>query len=283
MDFSAYESVEPDEVLRCLLEVFRSPGFNPPRLPASAIQLLDITRQPDVTVSAVTALLEQDQLLAAEVLKLAQSALYNPSNQPVRTLGEAVTRLGLRRTSDLFFQVSMRMRVFRVKGYQSMMDLLRGHSVVVAHLSRHIGRLTALFDEHLFLCGLLHDAGIAAALIALSDSAPKGTQPPAFSQIWMPVAQAHAEAGKALAEVWKLPSEVALVMENHHSFVLGGYPHPSSAVVALADAAAEEAECGFFDEASLEHVDRALSALGLSRDDFPKLVKKAQELAAQLL
>ncbi len=280
LDFSSYEEVEPQEVLRCLRDVFRSPSFNPPRLPAAAIQLLELSRKPEVTAEAITLLLEQDQLLAAEVLKLAQSPAHNPSGQPVRTLSDAVVRLGMRRTSDLFLQASMQMRVFRVKGYQPMMTQLTNHSVMVAHLARHISRLTSLFDEHAFLCGLLHDAGIVASLVALADSTKRGTSPPQFSQVWEPVQRAHMEAGRALSKVWGLPDEIALVMEHHHDFVIGGYAHPTAAVVALADAVANQVGRGFFDEVSDGTFERAAKSLGLSTVQLEGILSKARELAS---
>jgi len=271
-----------DEVVAQLTEVFQSPSYNPPRLPASATQLLDMTRNADVDVKEVTKLLEQDQLLAAEVLKIAQSAAVSGQGEPVRTLDEALVRLGLRRTADIFLQACMQMRVFRVKGYQRFMDELRKHSVAVAYIARHVSRQTSLYDEHAFLCGLLHDAGIAAALIAVADSTPRGKKPPDFSDIWEPIRRSHEVAGAVLGKIWDLPPEVTFVMEHHHSFMVGGYPHPTSCVIELSNALAEAAGFGFGQESLPDSVEKAVAGLGLSPDDVPKLQEKALDIVSSL-
>ena len=150
-----------------LRSLFRDPNYTPPRMPDTALKLLQMTRSFDIETSQITRVLEEDQLLAAEVLRLAQSAQFSgKSAAPILSLDEALVRLGTRRTAEAFLQASMNMRVFRVKGYQRYMDQLRRHSALVAQLARLIGRHTSLYDEHAFLCGLLHDVGMAAALIA---------------------------------------------------------------------------------------------------------------------
>lgn len=270
------------EVVSRLTAVFRSPNYNPPRLPASATQLLELTREAEVDLKAVTMLLEQDQLLAAELLKIAQSSAYSGHGEPVRTLDEALVRLGLQRTSDIFLQACMQMRVFRVQGYQRSMDELRRHSVAVAHIARLVSRQTSLYDEHAFLCGLLHDAGIAAALIAIADSTPRGKRPPPFSEVWEPIRAAHALAGGALGKLWKLPGEVVFVMEHHHDFMVGGYPHPTSCVIEVSNAIAEAVGAGFGQESLPDSVDRALQGLGLRQEDLPRLEEKARSLVEEL-
>lgn len=282
LDFSGQRRLEPGEVKRRLREVFRSPDFQPPRLPASATQLLELTRKREVPVSEVTKLLEQDQLLAAEVLKIAQSAAYSGQGVPVRTLGEALVRLGLQRTADIFLQASLQMRVFRVKAYQRSMDELRRHSVAVAHIARHVSRQTALYDEHAFLCGLLHDVGIATSLIAIAESTPRGKAPPDFSQVWLPISEAHEEAGGILGRCWKLPEEIVFVLEHHHHFMVGGYAHPTSALIEVSNFLAESVGFGFGQETLPDSLAQALSGIGLSEADLPRLTHQTTRLVEGL-
>lgn len=280
LEVSSLDFLDIDVVVRRLRATFESPKYVPQRLPGVALRLLELTKNPDVPFREVGALLEEDQLLTAEVLRIAQSAHYSPPNAaPVRSLEEAVSRLGLRRVGELFLQAGMNMRVFRVKAYQTHMDVLRRHSAFVAQLARLVGRQTALFDEHAFLCGLLHDVGIAASLIAFAEATPRGTEPPLFAQVWPAIRDSHEHAGGLLAKLWGLPTEVAFVVEHHHHFVVGGYPHPTSAVIEVANTLAEEVGLGFGQESTPDGLLQATRALRLSGDDMGRLRERAKVLA----
>jgi len=281
LDLSGLDMLDSDEVLVRLRRVFESPLYNPPRLPASAVKLLELCRKPDVQVGEIIPVLEDDQLLAAELVKLAQSAAFAGSGTGVNSLQEAIVRLGLKRTSDIFLQASLNMRVFRAKAYQKPMEALRKHSVAVAHIARQVSRDTALFDEHAFLCGLLHDAGVAAALIALGDT-PRGVKPLPFEEISDAVGMAHSLAGGVLGRLWALPPEVVFVMEHHHHFVIDGHAHPTSAVIELSNHLAESVGCGFGQESHPESVLKALSVLELKSADLPRLEDRAAEIVAKL-
>lgn len=264
---------ERSPVIEQLLEVFRSETYHPPQLPSTAVQLLELAKKPDVQPGAMVALLERDPMLAAEVLRLAQSALYG-GTIAVRTLDEAIVRLGFRRISELFLHAALETRVFRAKGYERPMNELRRHSVAVAHLARVLGRETGVVSDSAFLCGLLHDVGIATSLIAIVESTPPGADPPAFEVVWPAVARVHQYAGGLVASLWRFPSEVTFVLERHHDFLVDGHPHPLASLVYLADWVASELGFGIEDEQTTAGGEMILDALGL---DAPR----AQQILTQ--
>jgi len=254
-------------VLKRLQTVFESPTYQPPRLPDAALKLLELSKKSKVDLRQVQTVLEGDALLTAEVLRIAQSAAYaGRARNPVRTLEDALLRLGFGRVTELLLHASLNLRIFRAKAYRKHLDELRQHSVLVAYLARQLSRRTALYDEHSFLCGLLHDVGIAASLIAIADGLGK-SEPPHFELIWPAVRDAHARAGATLARLWDLPAEVAVVLQHHHEFEVSGHAHPTSAVVALADLVASELGVGQ-SETSADRLPSALLALGLSGADL---------------
>ncbi len=227
------EFVEERDVLERLRTAFRAPDYEPPLLPAAALQLLELARSPDASVRDVLDVLEYDPFIAGRVLRLAQSPAYGAAT-PVRSLEQGVSRLGMNTMAEIFFHVSVSSRVFRAKGYEKAMDALRNHSVAVAHVARLVCRATSLPDEYAFLCGLLHDVGIAAGLIVLADvRAPKA--PPPLFEIQRPVIEAHAEAGTIVCASWKLPPDVCLVIEHHHHPTIGGVMHPMAAALGVAE------------------------------------------------
>lgn len=267
VELEGLDFLDHEQVVTRLEAIFDSPKYTPPRLPDAALKLLELSRKQSVDLREVQRVIEEDQMLAAEVLRLAQSTAYSGgASTPVRTLAEALFRLGVARVTELFLHASLNLRIFRVKAYQSHMDALRQHSLIVAHLARHLSRKTALYDEHSFLCGLLHDVGIAAGLIALAESAGRN-QPPAFELIWPALKDAHAKAGASLSRIWQLPQEVGFVLKQHHNFEIQGHAHPTAAVVALADLIAAELGVGER-ETELECRPRALRALGLTQADY---------------
>jgi HD-like signal output (HDOD) protein len=149
------ERLSPQGLVDYLRKTLASPTYRAPVLPSVAMELMRLTRQSQVRLPEVRQVLERDPLLAARVLQLAQSALYS-GGVAIRSLDEAITRLGLRTLEELFLQTVLSMRVFRANGYEVPMANLMQHSLVTAHVARQACRLTSIPDEYAFLCGLLH-------------------------------------------------------------------------------------------------------------------------------
>src|SRR5690349_20922299 len=86
------ETAGPEELKQRLLGLFRSPNYHPPVLPAVALALTELSRRPNVAFTDVIATLERDPIIAAEVLRVAQSPFYS-SRTPIKSLHEALNRL----------------------------------------------------------------------------------------------------------------------------------------------------------------------------------------------
>lgn len=231
----------PETVVANLRAAFASPKYQPPVLPAIALELMALTQQPEVSLEQVRSLLERDAVLAAQVLKVAQSALYG-NGRTFGSLTDAISLLGLQNVGDIFLQTALSAQVFRAKGFEAPMEALRRHSTATAHIARLICRQTSLPDEYAFLCGLLHDVGMAAGILILAGRAPmssrtgpRAVKRPAFEELAPSLLTVHQEASEILARAWKLPSDVQLVIRHHHHFKIGGRAHPLAAAVCLAD------------------------------------------------
>lgn len=268
-----------DDVLSRLRDAFRSPGYEPPMLPAAALQLLEITRRPDTSYSDVLRLMEGDPLIAGKVLRVAQSPVYL-RGEPVRTLEQALQRLGMTTLAQIFLQVTMTARVFRAQGYEGPMEALRKHAVAVAQASRLIARQTSMSDEMAFLCGLLHDIGAAMSLIVLADVRPP-KRPPEFEHVRKAVGEVHSDASALLCDLWKLSPEIRMILSHHHSPVIKGMAHPIACIVVLADELATQS--GF--PAPIETIymqDVAAKALGIDERAWQRLKADFGALAPAL-
>jgi HD-like signal output (HDOD) protein len=224
-----------------LLRLFASPSYRPPVLPGVALEIMSLANRPDASFDEVGAVLEKDPILAAKVLSLAQSAIYAPRS-PILSLKAATVRLGLSTLRDIVLEAALELRVFRVPGYESWMERLSRHSTVTAYVMRAVCRRTAIEAEYAFLCGLLHDVGIAACLLALGDDARAG---PAPVEVLEPVLdEVHEEASGLVTRLWALPAEIQRVVATHHQLLVGGVPHPVNAALIVAEELARELGAG---------------------------------------
>jgi len=295
----------PEAMIQHLRQTLASPSYKPPLLPSIALELMKMTRQPGVSVAEVRKLLERDALLAGKVVQLAQSALYSRGS-PVRSLHEAISLLGLRTLGDLFLQTVLSMRVFRADGYDQPMAMLMQHSMVTAHIARIACRMTAMPDEYAFMCGLLHDAGMAAGLLIFAEqsaarssregprsmregprssaqnsrpSPPRGSsEPPSFGELAVALHAVHEEASAILAEAWKLNPDIRIVIGSHHHFRAGGRVHPLAAVVCVSDWIASEAGAGMGSESDPGQAESAARELAFSRANLDELLARAREI-----
>lgn len=262
-----------DDLLGTLKATFESPSYEPPLLPAAALELIELSRKPEVTIPEVVALVERDPFIAARVLRVAQSPRYACSGG-VPSLHHAAVRLGLDTMTNIFLEVATHMRVFRAAGYEAPMEQLRRHSVATANVARIVCRYTSIFDEYAFLCGLFHDVGIAASMIILADRKREAKR--TFADEWRAIQPIHAQAARMLCQTWKLPPDVAFVTGHHHSFEVGGHVHPVAAAIGVAEFVAGKLGFGFEDEAPKEMPFAAMRAIDLSESAMTAIASEAK-------
>jgi putative nucleotidyltransferase with HDIG domain len=268
------------EISALVLAAFNAPDYQPPVLPSTALELVQISRRPDITFPEISRFIEREPLIATQLLRIAQSPVYRRA-APIRSLEQAASLLGMRSLGDLFLQAALTAKVFRAPGYEKPMNQLRDHCVATAIIARQVCRETSLGDEYAFLCGLLHDIGIAACIIALAEEArrPKGsTRAFNWEDVWPVVCEMHEDASLKLGQLWKLPPDVCLVIGHHHQLTVGGLIHPLAAVVCVADGIAADLDRGMEVESDPRDVARAVEALCLTPAQIDKVRRECQPL-----
>lgn len=223
--------IDTEELTRRVMGHFRSPRYQPPLLPVVAVEIMAISQDPDASASDIVAVVERDPLLAAKVLKLAQSSAYGGGRRPTTTLADAVARVGTRALRDMVFEVSLNTRIFQAPGYTEAMERLRVHSVATARITHAVCRHTATSEDYAFLAGLLHDVGVAGLFIALSELPDR----PDPEVAWPAVRKVHAEASGQLCALWRLPRPLVDVCRNHHDVIIDGKPSALAAVLIVAE------------------------------------------------
>lgn len=275
-------ALDTADLRRSIQLIFSSASYRPPTLPAVALELMELAQKPSTEVKQVVALLETDALLSARVLKVANSALY-ASRSPLLTLRDAVMRLGIGNVRDLVLEAALHMRVFQSGGYGDAMERLRLHSMCTAHLVRLICRSTSLDVDYAFLCGLFHDFGAIATLLALAD-VPSRNAPPPLDKLWPALEPIHEETGVLVLKLWKMPEAIEQFTAQHHARGAGPMP-PLVAALCVAELLSEELGFGLsgpWEPAPTRSLAEATDTLRLNRAQVMLLRQSAESLGEML-
>jgi HD-like signal output (HDOD) protein len=221
------ESLITSALRERLIAVFDDPSYRPPPLPSVAMELLALSNKADARASDVVRLLEQDEMLAASVMRIVSSPIYSGRNR-VTSLKEAVVRLGFKLIRDMVFEVTLRSGVFDLDEYAETVAQVQRHSTVTAYIARIVCGKARIDGDHAFICGLLHDAGFAGLLFAVTHF--EGSESPPLEQIWADIDQLHERASGILARLWGLPDSIVEVVGHHHHLHTGEFSKVAAAI-----------------------------------------------------
>lgn len=210
-----------------LISVFEDPGYRPPPLPSVAMELLALSNKADARARDVVRLLEQDEMLAGNVMRLVSSPIYSGRNT-INSLNEAVVRLGFKVVRDMVFEVALRSGVFDLAEYAETVAQVQRHSTVTAYIARIVCEKARIDGDHAFICGLLHDIGFAGLLFAVTHF--EGSESPPLEQLWGDVDALHERASGILATLWGLPPAMAEVVGHHHHLHTGEFSKVAAAI-----------------------------------------------------
>ena len=141
-----------------------APDLQLPSLPEVTLRALDACHQ-DESYRKISEIVSADTALVARILALANSALYGPST-PIRSVDQALLRLGTRRFHTLVLTAALRQLLFELGGdeWQQLRDFWR-HSLTTALTARALATLTRYPEpDEAFMLGMLHNIGELIAI-----------------------------------------------------------------------------------------------------------------------
>ncbi len=176
----------------------------------------------DVSFAKVADLIEKDTVLAGNILKLVNSALYGLS-KTVNSIRHAVSLLGINKLRNAALSMSVARMWSNVKtppGWST--ASFNQHAVGVAILSDILAqRLDVVYAEGAFAAGLFHDIGLMLVAIGLHDEYKQLCLLSQNGQKWeidyevQVLGMTHAElSAEALAQ-WNLPDEIQTAVRYH--------------------------------------------------------------------
>jgi len=185
-----------------------------------AVKLQQLLATADYKIDEVIALANEDQSLAGQILKLANSTVYI-GRVRTETIKDAVIRLGAHQVSNLAMAASQAsLHVSENPVLNKFMQLLWLHSHSCAVGSRWLARAAGYpqLADQAYMAGLLHDVGKLYLLKALErlnrvGVAQAALEPELLLEIF---GELHVEQGCRLMEHWNMPKVYYNVVANHH-------------------------------------------------------------------
>jgi len=211
-DAAPVEGLPPERL--CKLPVFRP----------VAVQLLAELAREEPNFAQVIKLLQSDPAFSAEVLTLANSALYARQNRTV-TISKAIQLVGIERTRALAATVALQGMVRGVINKVAVQDCW-AHSRAAALVGEWLAPFYGIQPDQAYTAALMHDIGRLAMLSAYPEYRPllantTGTTDELLVAERKAFSLDHCEAGRWLTKIWGLPEEFLEAAATHHQPVVG--------------------------------------------------------------
>lgn len=238
----------------------RSLNSYTPMIPANAVEIANLARDPDVSAVKLTQAIGKDPILAANVIRLANSA-FSASSTTITTLSDAVVRVGTRSVRQLVTAACLTSKLRNPKTYGTNARMLVDHSVGTAYIAWLVADHMDEDPDSAFLCGLLHDIGKFVILKLAYEDHPI---PPTMSEARLNacVEERHAAVGQQALARWDFAPEIQLPVAWHHDpGQAHGHLHVA-AIVYAANRLAHRYGCGCEPDASDLFEDDVFQRLG---------------------
>ena len=207
-------------------------------------------RASEIDVNRIAQTISYDKSLTAQCLRMANSALFRQRGD-VATVREAVLALGFWRIRDLAFSCSLPL-LFASLGSGMGKEVFWRHGLGTALVSQNLAQmLGAVKHEQAYLCGLLHDISILVNALLFPGEfrdvlkeATRGRN--SVDEVERRILGfTHAESGRILAELWRLPVEIAEVIEFHVRPEEQKSPNEVTVIVSVADQICRKCGLGY--------------------------------------
>lgn len=220
-----------------------------PTLPSTVGKILELVDNPKTTAGMLSDLINTDPVLAAKVLKVANSAFFGFPKR-ISTLNLAIVILGFSSLKHLCLSVGV-MNLWDGSDNESGLNMngFWSHSIATGVAAKLLARKVRYeIPGEAFVAGLIHDIGklLLNDLVdeyqdVLKESEKKEISLSEIEEDMLGVG--HDQVGGWLIERWNLPPELVESIANHHSSN-GIHDNPLNKILRSADSLAHHAKIG---------------------------------------
>ena len=205
------DSDSDERFIRQLVATFRFEDAKLPSLPSAVVYLESAIRDDSVSMTRLAQLLEQDPVLAAKLIRAANSAFYR-SVSPVESVPAAVSRIGFSATRNMALVLlgnSFKARHMLVAGK---INELWSQSLRIAAMASSLAAHYPLVDANrAILGGLLYNVGAMLLLTRIDEKVKCVPHPVILDHMISKYAQLF---GLKLLQTWKMDPDLLDVVGN---------------------------------------------------------------------
>lgn len=179
-----------------------------PRLPAIIPLLLQQLRDPNASARNYVATIRQDPVVAAAVLKIANSVYFNPYRKKIENFEHAVVTLGI---DGLRLVLSTAVLQPIVRGqHNKLPQKIWDHSLACAVCCQQLAQRAHLDPFKAYLLGLVHDVGVVTLFNQLQLRCVEflGSEVPNTALLAQLVDELAQPLAYWIAQDWQLPPEI---------------------------------------------------------------------------
>lgn len=197
-----------------------------PSLSPLGSQVHRFFHSPPENIDEVVALLSQDAAVCGGVLSAANATRY-AANRPLRTVREAVIRLGTKRACGFAHELLLR-EAFTLdsEAWGTISEAMWKSGTVCAEGARGIARLRGdLHPDEAQLCALLHNVGelVIVRLLAEEEAFRNPTEDQ-IASFAAEILRHHEAAGQMLLASWNVQARMVRLAGRHHPPLSGPEP-----------------------------------------------------------
>jgi len=260
-----------------------------PSMPRAGIKLRALLAEKDVSLDEIEGILRHDPGLAANVLRLANSAFFGLTRK-VSSLKHAVTLLGVKRFAQIAVSASMSKTMDKaVEGYGLSPGALWLHSVAVSNIAESLAQHKKLDEtDDVFTPALLHDMGKLVLGEFLLEESQKikslvdGGVPLDIAEN-MILGTDHAEVGALILHRWSFPNNLVEAVRWHHNPERIQNSNLQSEIVYLSNLLCQSGGEGDLpDEQLITPSSVVLSRFGIKLAQYEEFAEKTQSWMKEL-
>ena len=185
----------------------------------AAILIRNTLKDPLGSLERVAQVVSLEPLISSKLLRLANSASYNPTGKAISNLTVAISRLGFDvvRTTSLAVAMDQMLKSRNLANYDQVGQSFWEHSIQVSAISRVLARrIGRINPDEAMLAGLVHDIGIFYLLFRAAEYPEYRRDLPATFELlrgW------HESISESLLHTLGLPDSITEAVRDHHQLM----------------------------------------------------------------
>ncbi len=257
-----------------------------PSLPQVVIRVMELTDDPESTAFDIQEVLNQDQSMTAQVLRLANSVYYGYSRR-IATVSDAIIMIGFNAVRSIVLAASVsKILKKELKGYVMDEGELWKHSQATAIFARLLAKRVKFRSIELaYTAALLHDIGKLVLNSFMNEAYQEvisivNEEKLPFNEVEDTIfGYNHATLGGKVAEKWKLPLDLSEAIACHHEPGRAEINPRLTAIVHVADAVTMQMGMGLgIDGLMYPLFSESLELLGLTEYDLEVVMAEIVDL-----